>query len=166
MTDQPRPILGFLWPRHDVPVDDAARQDRLIRVPGRGWLRVLTLIGATLGLVIVTATALMAAIGIAWLILVPAAAVLATFWVLLLRAWTLGTYVNDRGIAVQRLWGTQAATWASVARVEDADDRVVLHLHDGRVIATLVARRGLDLLGSTEGYDIAKVALQNWASAR
>ena len=95
--EQPRPILGFLWPRPDssAPVDEAYVQVRLIRVPSRGPLRVALLVAGTAGLTMIAGSALSAAIGTSWLLLIPVSALLATFLVLLLRCWSVGTYVND-----------------------------------------------------------------------
>ncbi len=166
MNDQQRPLLGFLWPQPEVPRDGDAVQSRLIRVPARGPARLALLVLASLGLVVVTASALLAAIGTTWWLVLPAAAVIATFWVLLLRAWTVGTYVNDLGVVDQRLLGVGAARWSAVSRVDDVDGRVVVTTRDGRVFETHVRLRSLDIWGRAERYDIAKTALRNWAEQR
>ena len=63
-----RPIFGFLWPQPDpnAPVDDAYEQVRLARVPSRGPLRIAILVAGTVGLTLLTGTALTAAIGTSW----------------------------------------------------------------------------------------------------
>lgn len=162
MTEPQRPIFGFLWPRPDPRLDEAAVQERLVRVPARGWLRLTLLVGASLLLVTVTASTLTAAIGTHLLFLLPAAAVLATFWVLLVRAWAIGTFVNDRGVVVVSLLATRAAAWPDVASVRDIDGHVELHLRRGEVMNTHVRRHSVDLLGRAEAYDIARLALQRW----
>lgn len=162
--EHPRPIFGFLWPQPDpnAPVDDAYEQVRLVRVPGRGPLRIAMLVAATVGLTLLTGTALTAAIGTAWPLLIPVAALIATFLVLLLRSWSLGTYVNDAGIAVQRLLRTDSARWTDVSEVMDESGLVIVTLRSGRWFSTHISRRSLDLIGRAEAYDMAKLALQRW----
>ena len=163
-VDHPRPIFWFLWPQPDPnePLDGDARQVRLIRIPGRGPLRVLLLASATIALAVVTGTAIMAAIGTSWLLLFPVSALIATFLVLLLRAWTIGTYVNDERLAVQRLFGTDAVRWNDVRNVVDGDGAVLVTMRSGHVIRTHISRRSIDILWSGEGFDAAKLALQRW----
>lgn len=162
MNEPRKPIFGFLWPTPDERVDDAAVQEKLIRIPARGIARILLLSLTSLACVMITAGAVVAAIGTHVLVLIPTAALLATFWVLVLRAWSVGTFVNDRGIIIVGLLRTQAARWIDITHVLEADDRVQVRLRDGRLLDTHVSRRSLDLLGSAEGYDIARLALQRW----
>lgn len=163
-----RPIFGFLWPRADpnAPVDEQYVQVRLVRVPGRGPLRIAILVAATVGLTMLTGTALTAAIGTSWLLLFPVSALIATFLVLLLRGWSLGTYVNDAGIAVQRLFRTDSARWSEVRTVTDESGLVIVTLRDGRRLSTHISSRSLDLLGRAEQFDMAKLALQRWGEHR
>lgn len=139
---------------------------RLIRIPRRSAPRLLILGVSTIFLVTLTATSVMSAIGVHWIVLIPVAAVLATFWVFTLRAWTVGTFVNDTGLLIVGLFGSVAAPWAQVRAVEDRGGRVDVELRDGRVISTHIARRGVDLLGSAEAYDMAKLQLRGWAEQR
>ncbi len=166
--EHPRPILGFLWPRPDpsAPVDEAYVQVRLVRVPTRGPLRIALLVTGTAGLTMLTGSALSAAIGTSWVLLFPVSALIATFLVLLLRCWSVGTYVNDAGIAVQRLLGTDSARWAQVRDVVDESGVVIVTLRDGRRFSTHISRRSLDLIGRAEAYDMAKLALQRWGEQR
>jgi hypothetical protein len=166
--EHPRPILGFLWPRPDpnAPVDEAYVQVRLIRVPSRGPLRIALLVAGTAGLTMLAGSALSAATGTSWLLLFPVSALLATFLVLLLRCWSVGTYVNDSGIAVQRLLGTDSARWAQIRDVMDESGLVIVTLRDGRPLRTHISRRSLDLIGRPEAYDMAKLALQRWGDQR
>ena len=166
--EHPRPIFGFLWPQSDpnAPLDDAYRQVRLVRVPGRGPLRIALLIAATAGLTALTGSAITAAIGTSWPLLIPVSALIATFLVLLLRSWSIGTYVNDTGIVVQRLLGTSATRWADVREVMDESGHVVVTLRSGQRVSTHVSRRSLDLLGRAEAYDMAKITLQRWGEHR
>ena len=138
----------------------------MLRIPSRGLVRVLTLTLATLAMVTLTGSAILAALGTnPWLIL-PVAAILATFWVLVLRGWAVGTYAHAQGIAVQRLLGTTYARWEQVARVRDVDGVVLVDLRDGSTVRTHLVRRGIDLLGSHEQFDVAKLALQARAEER
>lgn len=162
MNESRKPVFGFPWPTPDPRVDGQAVQEKLIRIPARGFARIGLLVVASLACVMVTAGAVVAAIGTHWLVLIPTAALLATFWVLVLRAWSIGTYVNDRGIIDVAVLRTRAARWIDITDVREDGDRVQLRLRDGRVIDTHVARRGLDLLGRAEAYDIARLALQRW----
>ena len=166
--DHRRPIFGFLWPQPDpnAPVDDAYEQVRLVRVPGRGPLRIAILVAGTVGLTLLTGTALTAAIGTSWPLLIPVAALIATFLVLLLRSWSIGTYVNDAGIAVQRLLRTDSARWSDVSEVMDESGLVIVTLRSGRRFSTHISRRSIDLLGRSEAYDMAKLSLQRWGELR
>jgi hypothetical protein len=167
-TEYRRPIFWFLWPQPDAhaPVDGDYVQERLVRIPERGPVRVLLLALTTAGLAILTGTSIMAAIGTSWLLLFPVSALIATFLVLTLRGWSVGTYVNDAGIAVQRLFGTRYAQWTEVRSVDDINGRVIVTLRDGQVITTHIARLSADLLGSRERYDMAKLALERWGVQR
>ena len=166
--EQPRPILGFLWPRPDpsAPVDEAYVQVRLIRVPSRGPLRIALLVAGTAGLTMLAGSALSAAIGTSWLLLFPVSGLIASFLVLLLRCWSVGTYVNDAGIAVQRLLGTDSVRWAQVREVMDESGLVIVTLRDGRRLGTHISRRSLVLIGRPEAYDMAKLAVQRWGEQR
>lgn len=163
-TEFRRPIFWFLWPQPDprAAVDGNFVQVRPVRIPGRGSIRVVLLGLVTAGIVILSGTAIMAAIATSWLLLIPVSALIATFLVLNLRAWSVGTYVNDAGIAVQRLLGTRNARWTQVQSVDDINGHVMVTLRDGQVFSTHIARFSTDLLGSSERYDIAKLALERW----
>ena len=167
-NDRHRPIFGFLWPQPDpnAPVDDKYEQVRLVRLPSRGPLRLALLVVGTIGLTVLTGTALTAAIGTSWPLLFPVSALIATFLVMLLRCWSIGTYVNDAGIAVQRLLRTDSARWTEVRDVVDESGLVIVTLRNGRRFSTHIGRRSLDLIGRAEAYDIAKLALQRWGEHR
>jgi hypothetical protein len=135
-------------------------------VPNRGPLRIALLVVGTAGLTMLTGSALSAAIGTSILLLIPVSALIATFLVLLLRCWSVGTYVNDAGIAVQRLLATDSARWAQIRDVMDESGVVIITLRDGRRIRTHISRRSPDLIGRAEAYDMAKLALQRWGDQR
>ena len=96
----------------------------------------------------------------------PVSGLIASFLVLLLRCWSVGTYVNDAGIAVQRLLGTDSVRWAQVREVMDESGLVIVTLRDGRRLGTHISRRSLDLIGRPEAYDMAKLAVQRWGEQR
>lgn len=131
----------------------------LIRLPSRSWLRITLLVLGTIALIAASALLIVTSLAVNLVLLLPAALVLITFWMLLLRGWTLGTYASARGIAVQRLFGTHLVRWPEVSSVDDTDDTVVLTLGDGRTLATHIARRGIDLLGDSDRYAAAKAEL-------
>lgn len=164
---QHRPILGFLWPdRGPAAVDGDYVQERMIRVPARGAATFTVLALASLLLVSVAASAIIAAASTSWLLVIPVSVILATLTVLMLRAWTVGTYVNDAGIAVQRLLRTVSARWDDVAAVYEEDARVIVRTRAGRAFETTIAKRSLDILGRNEAYDIARLQLQRWGERR
>lgn len=160
---QRRPIFGFMWPdRAPAALDGDYVQERLIRVPARGVASLAALSLSTLLLVSVAASAIIAAAATSWLLVIPVSVILATATVLMLRAWTVGTYVNDAGIAVQRLLRTVSARWDDVDAVYEDAGRVIVRTHGGRAFDTTIALRSLDILGRHEAYDMAKLQLQRW----
>jgi len=162
-----RPIFGFVRTgRPAGPLDGAAEQIRMVRIPGRGPVHLLALLVASALLVSLAASAVLAAVATNWLLVIPVAVLIATFTVLMLRAWTVGTYVNDAGLAVQRLLRTVSARWRDVEAVVDSDGRVQVRTRGGRVFETTIARRSLDILGRDEAYDMAKLQLQRWGERR
>lgn len=162
-----RPIFGFLWPdRAPTALDGDYVQQRMIRVPSRSALALVVLAVASLLLVTLAGSAIIAAAGTNWLLVIPVALILATLTVLMLRAWTVGTYVNDAGIAVQRLLRTVSARWDDVAAVYEEGGRVIVRTRAGRAFDTTIARRSLDILGRHEAFDMAKLQLQHWGERR
>ena len=157
-----RPIFGFLWPDRNEPLDDDAKQRRMVRIPGRGPLRLLTLIAATIGVVALSGSVLLAAAGVGWVVVILGGFVVASLTVIVLRAWVIGTYVNDDGFAVQRLFRADVGPWRDVWRIDDHDGRIVLQLVTGARVQTHIARRNLDLLARPTAYDIAALRLQRW----
>jgi hypothetical protein len=157
-----RPIFGFLWPDRSEPLDHNAHQRRMVRIPGRGPLRLLTLMTATVGVVALSGSVLLAASGVGWIAVVFGAFVVASLTVVVLRAWVVGTYVNDDGFAVQRLFRADVGPWRDVWSVEDDDGRIVLRLVTGVRVPTHIARRGLDLLARPTAYDMAALRFQRW----
>lgn len=159
-----RPIFGFLWPERDEPVDDQARQRRMLRVPSRGPLRLVVLLAATLGIVFLSASVFLAAAQVGWVMVLLGGFVVASLTVLVLRAWVVGTYVNDDGFAVQRLLRANVGPWRDVWAVNEVGGRLVLHLVNGERIPTHINRRGLDLLGRPTAFEMAALRFERWRS--
>lgn len=157
-----RPIFGFLWPDRNEPLDHQAQQRRMVRIPGRGPIRLLTLIAATLGVVALSGSVLIAAAGVGWVAVMFGGFVVASLTVVVLRAWVVGTYVNDDGFAVQRLFRADVGPWRDVWGIDERDGRIVLQLVTGARVPTHIARRSLDLLARPTAYDIAALRLQRW----
>jgi hypothetical protein len=161
MTQQ-RPIFGFLWPARAQPLDGDAEQRRLIRLNGRGPLRLLLLFVATLGTAALVGTVLLAASSVGWVLVLMSAFVCASALVLLLRGWVVGTYVNDDGFAIQRLFGADVGVWRHVSQVQARNGIWFIHLLDGTALPTHVSTRNLDLLGRPQAFDMAGLRLQRW----
>lgn len=161
MTQQ-RPIFGFLWPTRVQALDGAAEQRRLIRINGRGPLRVLLLIIVTLATAALVGTVLLAAASVGWPLIVMSAFVCATVLVLLLRGWVVGTYVNDDGYAIQRLFGADVGVWRNVYRVQPHNGTWYIVLLDGTELPTHISVRNIDLLGRQQAFDMAGLRLQRW----
>ena len=157
-----RPIFGFMWPKDPERKDGQAQQRRLIRIPARGPLRVAGLIAATLALVMATGTLIGAGVQ-HWVFLIMASAVIATFTVLVLRAWSVGTYVNDDGVVIQRMMRAEVAPWRDVQRVGvDPSGRVRVLLWSGQSYGTHIAPHNVDLIARDEAYRIAIARIERW----
>lgn len=157
-----RPIFGFLWPKDPKEKDGAAQQRRLLRIPSRGPLHIAVLVTATVLLVMLTGTLILAGMS-NWVILGLISLVIASFTVVLLRAWSAGTYVNDDGIVVQRLFAADVAPWRDVHQlITDSQGRVNILLFTGQQYRTHIWPRSLDLIGRTEAYDIAVAKIMRW----
>lgn len=158
-----RRIFAFLWPDPPTgPLDGNARQVRLVRASPRGPLRVVLLGILTL------AAFTVALVGALLIVSSPSVTgglillcVLAPLLALTARAWQLGTYVNDEGVRVIRLFSTVGLLWSDVEAVVDTAGCVSL-VGDGRTVPTHVRRMGLDHLGSPQSYDIARDRIANW----
>lgn len=161
-----KPIFGFLWPERNEPLDGDARQTRMLRVPGRGPLRIVALVAATLFAVPFAGSVVLGALTVGWFMVVLSAVVLATIIVLILRAWVIGTYVNDDGFAVQRMFGADVGRWAEVWQCEVERGTLLVHLLDGTPVATLISRRNLDFIGRPTAFDAAVLRFERWREAR
>lgn len=110
-----KPIFGFLWSRDQVtPVD----QLRFIRIKPRGLLRISILALSTLLLLALTSiTFVYLSATRNFLEAITFSVMAATLWVVVLRGWTLGTYVNDHGLKVITLLTTRRISWEFVQDV-------------------------------------------------
>lgn len=168
MDHQPRkPIFSFLFtPKPDTP---GAGQDRWLRIPARGPLRVITLLIATValasfgGAILFSLASVRSLTGLALGTLVIAAT-LPAVW-LVSRGWTTGTYVNDSGVKISRWWSTTHVPWAMIDRIDHASSpggqRLMLHTKAG-VVATTIASRSVDVWGRTEAWWIAQDRVNQW----
>lgn len=161
-----RPLLAWLWPSPPPgPVDDEAVQRRWTRVGHRGPLRLSVLALATILLVAAMGTMVftvtLTASRLDDLIGAIAFSVAA---LILARAWSLGTYVNDGGLKVVRMTRTIAHPWPNT-RLSEEDHAVYLHSGE-RVWRTHIAQRNLDFLMRGEAYLIARDQVFNWWQAR
>lgn len=163
MNDPRRPIFGFLWPPTDNAVDGDYQQIRMIRIPARGPWRLILLVGASLVIVMFAGVAIMAVAGAGVLPVLGTGAFLASTVVILLRGWSIGTYVNDEAMTVRRMFSSTACRWSNVARVECTEQAVVLYLVDGSTIVTSIAVNSLDTWLRPSAYDAAVIAFENWA---
>ena len=182
VTNNRRPIFWFLWPRPDpsAPVDGDFVQTRPLRIPRRGPFRWLLLLIGTVSLATTTGSAILAALAApltagAFL----GAAVSATAFVLILRGWVVGTYVNDAGVTVTSMWKRQSADWSSIASAACSDTttpwlglplrtrgrRVIMILEDGEVIPTHIYSTSPDLFLRPEAFDMACLQWENWMSS-
>lgn len=98
-----------------------------MRIPSRGPWRLIVLIGASTVLAAFLGTALLALAatrtpegvitgGLTLLIMTPVV-------VLIARGWVTGTYVNDAGVRVVRLWRSDFAPWSIVTDIEVIETR-------------------------------------------
>ena len=107
--------------------------------------------------------AIMSIAGAGVLPVLATGAVLASTVVILLRGWSIGTYVNDEAMTVRRMFSSTACRWSNVARVECSRRAVVLYLVDGSKISTSIRANSLDTWLRPSAYDAAVIAFENWA---
>lgn len=181
MSQQRKPIFGFLWPEQPPgPVDGAFRQVRRSRVTGRGPWRVAALSVLSVVTVAVLGTALMSALSTgASVAALVGAALGASCLFLTMRGWVVGTYVTDAGLSVERTWRRVSVGWPEVeVVVEDAartpwlglpvpvpGSRCVAVLADGSRLATHVYTTSPDLWLRPEAYDMARLRLERWQAS-
>lgn len=161
-----KPIFGFLWPERHEPLDDQARQTRLIRISGRGPLRLTLLIVITLTVIPLAGIIVLGALSVGWPMVILSSVVLATIVVLTLRAWVLGTYVNDDGFALQRMFRADVGRWVDVWQCELQDDTLTLRMLNGASLPTHIARTNIDFIGRPTAFDSAVLRFERWREGR
>lgn len=159
-------IFAILWPDAPPgPLDADARQARYIRVHRRGPLRLVLIITMTIA---TFGVALLGAIGLASSPSIPGLLIVLPVVVLLVavtvRAWQVGTYVNDHGVRIIHPTRTFQCTWTEIPSIESPGDVVTLGLDPP--VPTHIRARGLDHLGDRESYDIARDRIINWWQGR
>jgi hypothetical protein len=111
-----KPIFWFLWPDNS---NDSDQQIRFIRVVRRGFIRLTLLSMLTLALMAISAITLdylLTARDILSSLLLSA--FIATLAVLTFRAWMLGTFVNDFGVKIVKIFSTRGFRWDKVDSLE------------------------------------------------
>lgn len=166
MTEEPRrPIFWFLWPPTNTAVDSAFSQVRMIRIPARGPWRLILLVGATLLIVMLSGIAIMGSAGAELFMVLITGAAIASALLVLLRGWSTGTYVNDAGFAIRRMFFSHLGTWSSLVSTDRTGDRMVLYLSDGSTVKTTIAKNSLDTWLRPTAFDAAAIAFENWSRA-
>lgn len=182
MSEPRKPIFGFLWPQPDphAPLDADARQRRRVRIAGRGFIRVASLIVLTALTVSAMGSALMAGLASGFTIeSLVGSALSATLVVLVLRGWVVGTYVNDDGISIETTWRRVALPWSEVKAVHTEPARApflglplptrsiccFVTRADGTELKTHVYACSPDLWLRPEAFDAARIRLENWKDA-
>lgn len=160
-----KPIFAFLWPlaprTASVPLQ---HQARLVRIGGRGALRIIALALLFMTIVIGTGSVMLAGLSAGWSVwAIPASAALATACIVLFRGSVSGTYVNDDGIAVRTLMHSGFWPW-NQSRVY-AERGTVVIVRDGAVQPTHVRRWSVDWPLGGDRYDMAVQAMRSWATA-
>ncbi len=111
-----KPIFWFLWP--DSP-NDSDQQIRFIRVVRRGFIRLTLLSMLTLALMAISAITLdylLTARDLLSSLLLSA--FIATLAVFTFRTWMLGTFVNDFGVKIVKIFSTRGFRWEEVDSLE------------------------------------------------
>lgn len=119
-----KPIFSFInFPSQQSAGEEVA-QIKFVRVNPRGIMRLGFLISVTLTVTAVLAiTVVYAATQTRVTESVVYGAVMATVSVVVLRWWTLGTYINDSGIKVIRTLSTRTARWKDINSIETRRSR-------------------------------------------
>lgn len=177
MSQQRKPIFGFLWADRTGPVDADFHQVRRVRVTGRGPWRVVVLSVLSVATIAALGTALMAALASgASVASLVGAGLGATLLFLTLRGWVVGTYVTDAGLSVERTFRRVSVPWTDVERVDERTARTpwlgtpvpvpgrrcVVTLLGGAEVATHVYTTSPDLWLRPEAYDMARLRLDRW----
>ncbi len=180
MSDEPRrPICWFLWSRPDphAPVDGDYTQVRAVRISLRGPIRLLTLVVGAAIEVVVTGTAVMAALGSGVSVLaLLGAAIAASGLYLLLRGWVVGTYVTDTAVIIETAFGRRVLSWSDVTAVPSVEQscpllglplrvsgtRVLVTDADGHNVGTHVYSTSPDYWLRPEAFDMAALRLDRW----
>jgi hypothetical protein len=163
--DERRPIFSFLWPVPPKSSEPAITyQTRFVRIGTRGTLRILILIALAVGIAISAGGVILVGFSLGfsgWTFF--SSALLATACVLLARASVSGTYVNDDGIAIRKLWSSRFFPWAHTYVFPEGSS-ILVH-HSGRTYDTHIRRRSIDWPTGGERFDMAVQAIRSWASA-
>lgn len=172
---QGKPIFGFLW-SGNKPV--SPNQARYFRVNKRGLLRLAVLVTLTLLLTFFAVTSLTYLINAQPSLLeaIVMSVLVATASVAIFRSWTLGTYVNDRGIKIVKLFTTEASQWSSIQRIECEtttwsllgvpiglkSPRILVHLTTGEFHATHLFIGSIDGIFTATQLETVNSLILRW----
>lgn len=168
-----KPIFGAVWryPEPDL--------QRLQRVGRRGFLRLTMLLPSTLLLVSLLAISIVyATTGIPLGEAVLIGFFLATFTVLVLRSWMLGTFVNGNGFKIVTLLRAKSGLWEHGYQVNKefitwklaglpigiTSRRVVLSTTTEGPISTHIYMGSLDGIFTPERFDVLFHLLRRWST--
>jgi len=169
-----KPIFWFLWPDNS---NDSDQQIRFIRVVQRGIIRLILLTMLTLALMAISAITfdyLLTARDLLSSLLLSA--FIATLAVLTFRAWMLGTFVNDFGVKIVKIFSTRGFRWDGIDSLEPRPVEwrlgpirlgirtacVVVVLNDERRYRTHIYLGSVDGIFSQEKFDTAFSLMSRW----
>jgi hypothetical protein len=167
-----KPIFGAVWryPETDL--------RRLQRVGRRGFIRLALLVPLTLALVSFLAIGIVSATsGISLREAVLMGFALATFAVIVLRGWMLGTFVNGNGFKIVTLLKTRSGLWKNRYKVQVKATtwrplglpigiktrRVVFFSQTGDDLETHIYLGSVDAIFTQEKFDIFFQLLRRWS---
>jgi hypothetical protein len=169
-----KPIFWFLWPDNS---NDSDQQIRFIRVVQRGIIRLTLLTMLTLALIAISAITLDYLLTVRSLLSsLLLSAFIATLAVLTFRSWMLGTFVNDFGVKIVKIFSTRGFRWDVIDSLEPGPVEwrlgpirigihtacVVVVLNDARRYRTHIYLGSVDGIFSQEKFDTAFSLMRRW----
>lgn len=168
MSDSPRPpLFGFVFaPKPPTP---GAPTIRWMRIPARGPWRLALLIAASLAVASLAGSALLALAGIrttqGLALASLAIAIGLPLVALVARGWIQGTYVNDSGVRIVRMWRTEHIPWPLIDGITVSTTghrRRLLIDTAGVSIATTISSVTLDTALRPQTWDAAVDRMRIW----
>lgn len=176
--EQHKPIFGFLWPSNTrIPLE----QSKFLRVGTRGAIRLAALIISTMTLTFfaVSSLAYLATARPSLPETLFISLLVATASVSVFRAWTLGTYVNDRGIKIVTALRTKTFSWSAIRNIDTdtyrwlalgvplpmKSTRVLVQLPTGERIPTHIYLGSVDGIFTRDQLEADHLLLLRWFRA-